>query len=151
RVCEMLNRRDLIVGVPTLVASTVIFNNNCHAGGLGGIFKKVAVAAVQGLNFVTNPAAQVAAATKVLTPIISQISPDAARAAEMIGKIADESSTIEGRLKIAVGVLAPAALPIFANVGFQQEPIDQYAQQAGAPLQLTPSIEEELRGDPGKY
>jgi hypothetical protein len=147
----MLSRRDLTLGTPALVASVVLWDSDCYAKGLGGVFKKVAASVVQGINFVTNPAAEIAAAAKVITPLIKQISPDAARATEMIQKIADQSSTIEGRLRIIAGVLAPQALPILANVGFGAEQITQFAQQSGSPLNLSSSLEDELRHSPGSY
>jgi hypothetical protein len=147
----MPNRRELLIGVPTVFASAVLWNNGSDAFNLGGVLKRVAVAAVQGLNFVTNPAQQVAAVTKVLTPIVQQISPDAGRAVTMINKIAEQSSTLEGRLKIISSVLLPQALPIFANTGFSNEQVPTFTEQAAQPLQLTSSTEDELRTDPNGY
>lgn len=146
----MMDRRSLVVGAPILLATFVIPNHAAQAG-LFGSFKKVASTVLQGINFVTNPAAQVAAATKALAPVIKQLSPDIARANEMINKMSTQASTMEARLKIAVGVLAPQALPIFANVGYQNEQMTAYAQQAGTPLTVSSSTDDELRQDPRGY
>jgi hypothetical protein len=147
---KMMNRRNLVVGAPILIASFVLPHRDAQAGLFGSI-KRVASTVIQGINFVTNPAAQVAAATRALAPIVKQLSPDLARANEMINKISSQASTMEGRLRIAAGVLAPQALPIFANVGFEVEPITTYAQQAGQPLTVSSSLEDELRQDPIGY
>ena len=146
----MIDRRSVVVATLILLASFIVPGRRANAGLFGAI-KKVATAVVQGANFITNPAAQVAAATKALTPLVQQLSPDAGRASEMIQKIAEQSSTLEGRLKIATGVLVPQAIPIFANVGYQDDAVTTYAEHAGLPLTISSSVDDELRNDPTGY
>ena len=146
----MLNRRSMILGGPVLVASTVVWTTGADAS-IGGIFKRVASTVVQGVNFVTNPAQQIATATRVLAPLIRQASPEASRAVEVINKIAEQNSTLEGRLRIISAVGMAQGLPIFANTGFTDEQVPTHADQSAQPLQLTSSVEDELRADPFGY
>ncbi|OSI70488.1 hypothetical protein BST63_33315 [Bradyrhizobium canariense] len=143
----MLNRRQIAFGGPVLVASTLLISREASAG-IGGVLKKVASATIQGATFITNPAAQVAAALKVLNPLIEKVSPDLGRATSMIQKTAAESSTLEGRLKIIVGATAPQAIPLFANTGFSPAQMQMYSDQSTKTYHLSKSAEDELRGDP---
>ena len=147
----MLNRRHVIAGAPVLIASTCIGIDGAQALSIGGAFKRVATTVVQGLNFVTNPAAQVAAATKVLAPLVREVSPEAGRAVDMVQKIAEQNSTLEARLRIIANVGLAQGLPIFANTGFQQESVPTFSEQSARPLQLSSSLEDELRADPFGY
>ncbi|MGW1425728.1 hypothetical protein ACWAT4_37000 [Bradyrhizobium manausense] len=146
----MLSRRNVMLGGPVLVASAILAPTNAEAG-LGGIFKKVVTTAVQGATFITNPAQQVAAATKVLAPLVNQVSPDAGRAVEMVNKIASNSSTLEGRLSIIAGLGVTQGLPLFVNTGYTQEDVPTYAEQSARPMFFSSSDEAELRADPTAY
>lgn len=147
----MLNRRGFLTGGSALVSTAVIWNSSANAFKLGGVFKRIATVVVQGLNFATNPAKQVAVATKHLANVVRQASPDGARALDMVNRIAEQNSTLEARLRIISAVGLSQALPIFANTGFQAEQLQAFADQSARPLQLTSSVEDEVRADPSNY
>lgn len=146
----MINRRVIVSGGPLLLASAVMWNGTARAGLLGKL-GKVAGTVVQGVNIATNPAKQIEIATKAVKPLVHQIAPSADRALEITNQMAQQSSTLEGRLKIIVSTMAPQAIPFFVNTGYVQDTMDTYAQTSRSPLELGSSDEQSLIGDPSAF